>query len=1274
MPRVIQTVSAGSVTAELSHVLAFDADVRLGSLLVLRGTQSLGGSLAPTITDSQGNTWEYQFFDGASPTGAFYGVGLWTAVATAAGPCTVTCAFGTAGYWSWALTEVTGDVGALSISGQLQGPIALLTPGSRLAYGGALVLGVATTPDYPTTGPVYQAPFAEDVAISLDNETAQCFSGVVYTLPADGAADPEWTITGGSYGGSAALIIEQPRGPGWFQRSTSGTTATGTTSLTITKPTGAVDGDILICTLAHQGTGWATMPAGWTVVDQVLQGSTRTEMHWKRASGEGANYSITGMATKAAGCMRAYGGGLATGSVVSAFASASAVAGTSAVAASQAVTVPRALLVVAVGSGANDAISRVQAYTTTFSDAGPDPDMRSLRVRANARTTGISSAICDVQKTVVSETGLVKASLIFDTELSGENAIIVAALIPETGTEITGTRYYLSRKYPDRRVEGQPHGDWTSVLGSPDGVDPFVVPYRLSRTKSDAGPYVEYQTYSNEPFSSQMVYYGMTPPLAAQTISGGINLCSLATQLFEDQSLGPVTAPVYWKVHAYISVGQSTTVRHVLLNQYVDTNAFPFLSYQGMPLIATQAMTSGACLDGDSVVLEIGVSYGTFATPTPLRPPEDYVTATVYLGAQDWSGFSVSDARRAYGPAFPDVTAGAITTNLVSYVEFPTTELVELAPALNTAANQVSDGATVIPALPYVSDGQSSIDAVGSGRELWWRWTASLTGTVIAHVMGSVFPLEITALTSPTGSAIGPVRASDDGSMGGVGNGNTATLIDVTIGTTYYFRVRQSGMGGRSVGAPSAGGYVRFSLCQRFAPANDDVFMPVASYGIVRYRGSQLVDLYFSTYAWSGIAIDYTGRSMISLQDGSAVTGHRLYLGIFPRGPVEILDIDTYDEIDYISAPLPTTASLNWEDGDMQSQSQLALTPAGMLHVAWWGNGFTRITGAGSSATNASQLLTTATTSSATLAVIDGVSADNQPGAPFAAATRYALAQGTGGGAGYVAVSDDGATATYTSGGVYLPISAQVVKQFDLGGNSQNADVATLVASTSSNPGVKGLCLLPDGGYLVTNGSEVVRLSAAGAVVTTYTPSPAAWAQSLVDARLTPDGTAFWTMDLETAALFQFDLASGDQLEGFRTYIASGNVTQLAIYALDEAPAVTYGTRTVLQRRLRRFPHLSAEQQWLFYRRLQVDMQAGIGLTDGQGVDPQIMLRWSDDGGATWSHEHWRSAGRRGAYQARAQWWQLGRSRQRTFEIVVSDPVAWAFVAAYFSADPGEEF
>lgn len=71
----------------------------------------------------------------------------------------------------------------------------------------------------------------------------------------------------------------------------------------------------------------------------------------------------------------------------------------------------------------------------------------------------------------------------------------------------------------------------------------------------------------------------------------------------------------------------------------------------------------------------------------------------------------------------------------------------------------------------------------------------------------------------------------------------------------------------------------------------------------------------------------------------------------------------------------------------------------------------------------------------------------------------------------------------------------------------------------------------------------------------------------------------------------------------------------------------------------------------------QLDIEGGVGLNDGQGSDPQIMMRYSDDRGRTWSTELWRSLGKIGNYGLRAMWRRLGQFRSRVFELSVSDPV-----------------
>lgn len=123
-----------------------------------------------------------------------------------------------------------------------------------------------------------------------------------------------------------------------------------------------------------------------------------------------------------------------------------------------------------------------------------------------------------------------------------------------------------------------------------------------------------------------------------------------------------------------------------------------------------------------------------------------------------------------------------------------------------------------------------------------------------------------------------------------------------------------------------------------------------------------------------------------------------------------------------------------------------------------------------------------------------------------------------------------------------------------------------------------------------------------------------------------------------------------------------------ALYEMSVAfPSDSTG-RTI--RRMRRAPHLSNEGKGLIFDRLQIDLETGLGVSSGQGEDPQLMLRWSDDGGQTWSNERWASAGRMGAYRARAIWRRLGYSRDRVFELAVSDPIPWRINDAWIDVRP----
>jgi hypothetical protein len=181
------------------------------------------------------------------------------------------------------------------------------------------------------------------------------------------------------------------------------------------------------------------------------------------------------------------------------------------------------------------------------------------------------------------------------------------------------------------------------------------------------------------------------------------------------------------------------------------------------------------------------------------------------------------------------------------------------------------------------------------------------------------------------------------------------------------------------------------------------------------------------------------------------------------------------------------------------------------------------------------------------------------------------------------------------------------------------------------------------------------------------------------------------------ASLFQGQVLVGDYANG-------------QIYQLDKSNYTDNGQNI---RRLRRAPHVVTDLQRQYLEELQIQFQPGVGTTGLSSAIqdtfisspyyiaptdflvvapsetlilglknsvsllttttyPQAMLRWSSDGGSTWSNEHWVTIGQAGKYKNRAIWRRLGWSRDRVFEVVVTDPVNAVIISANLKAQEGE--
>lgn len=94
-------------------------------------------------------------------------------------------------------------------------------------------------------------------------------------------------------------------------------------------------------------------------------------------------------------------------------------------------------------------------------------------------------------------------------------------------------------------------------------------------------------------------------------------------------------------------------------------------------------------------------------------------------------------------------------------------------------------------------------------------------------------------------------------------------------------------------------------------------------------------------------------------------------------------------------------------------------------------------------------------------------------------------------------------------------------------------------------------------------------------------------------------------------------------------------------------------------------PQISSKGKRMFMSRLELEIEAGVGLVTGQGSDPIVMESHSDDGGKTWSDARNAGMGAIGENKWRAVWNAMGSFRQRIFKFRVSDPVSVVMLTAH---------
>ena len=106
----------------------------------------------------------------------------------------------------------------------------------------------------------------------------------------------------------------------------------------------------------------------------------------------------------------------------------------------------------------------------------------------------------------------------------------------------------------------------------------------------------------------------------------------------------------------------------------------------------------------------------------------------------------------------------------------------------------------------------------------------------------------------------------------------------------------------------------------------------------------------------------------------------------------------------------------------------------------------------------------------------------------------------------------------------------------------------------------------------------------------------------------------------------------------------------------------TFTEYGIILRRRFVIPYVDNEGQPFWVDSLELYGESGVGLTSGQGSDPQVLMSFSVDGARTFNNRISRSIGKIGEYTKRTIWNSLGRiSRNMTIKFEVSDPVKYVF-------------
>jgi hypothetical protein len=138
-----------------------------------------------------------------------------------------------------------------------------------------------------------------------------------------------------------------------------------------------------------------------------------------------------------------------------------------------------------------------------------------------------------------------------------------------------------------------------------------------------------------------------------------------------------------------------------------------------------------------------------------------------------------------------------------------------------------------------------------------------------------------------------------------------------------------------------------------------------------------------------------------------------------------------------------------------------------------------------------------------------------------------------------------------------------------------------------------------------------------------------------------------------------------------RNYVTDTSTGVIYLLSVD-----TYTDNTTTIKRQVVTRHVRNQGNQFDISELFLDFETGVGLSGNvptAGVDPQVMLRISRDGGHTFGHERWVPLGKLGEYYTRVVLRRLGSARDFVVQITVVEPTKFVLASGSVVIEGGSD-